>query len=326
MIFTCPVCNGIEAWPWLETPDRYHGQKVLYQLVRCPECSAIWLYNAPETTEMAAHYGQSYHRDITRSGERRVRQRWKEHCELLTRLASPGTILDIGCSSGSFLKAMKSQGWQPVGIEIDPKVAEMARCNTGGEVYCGDAPDAPFPAASFDVITCVHTLEHQFQPRELMAKAWYWLRPGGLFYVVVPNIDSWEFQLFRSYWYALEVPRHLTFFSPTSLRRIGAEAGFYLEWMTTRTDCHLEASTKYVLDAVREKIGLRVKPLADASEPAIPWRMLRKVIRLTGILAFRQIASASGHGASLAVVFRKPISAPGHLSENHDLANSDAVP
>jgi hypothetical protein len=100
------------------------------------------------------------------------------------------------------------------------------------------------------------------------------------------------------------------------LRRIGEEAGFRVEWMTTRADCHLEASTKYVFDAVREKIGLRVKPLADASEPAIPWRMLRKAIRMTGILAFRRIASASGHGASLAVVFRKPISVPNHISAN----------
>lgn len=306
MIYKCPVCNSVEAWPLLKTPDRYHLRKVLYQLVRCPDCSAIWLYNAPETTEMAAHYGRTYHRDITSSGEQKLHQRWKEHCKLLARFASPGNLLDVGCSSGGFLKVMNERGWQTAGIEIDPQVAEKARCNMGGEVFCGDAPDAPWPADSFDAITCVHTLEHQFRPRELLEKAWYWLKPGGIFYVVVPNIEAWEFKLFRSYWYALEVPRHLTFFSPASLRRIGAEAGFRVESMTTRSDCHLEASTKYVLDAVCEKIGLHGRPLAESSEPPIPSRLLRKAIRMTGIFVFRQIASQSGHGASLAAIFRKP--------------------
>jgi len=309
MIRTCPACNEADGLPWLESPDRYHWRRVAYQLVRCPACSLIWLMNAPDPSEMPAHYGKEYHHDITQSGEKKASQRWKEHGDVVMHFAHPGAILDIGCSSGAFLKTMAVEGRKLAGIEIDPEVAETARRNTGAEVFCGDAPDASFPAASFDVITCVHTLEHQFRPRELVAKVWYWLKPGGIFYVVVPNIDSWEFRLFRSYWYALEVPRHITFFSPTSLRRIGEQAGFRVDRMITRADCHLEASTKYVFDEMREKMGLTVRPLADVSSPALPWRVVRKAIRMTGILAFRQIASASGHGASLGAVFTKPFPA-----------------
>ena len=309
MIRACPVCNEAQPQFWLESHDRFHWRREPYQLVRCPVCSLIWLQNAPEPSEIAAHYGKEYHGGITQSGEKRALERWREHRDVvLARSPSPGAILYICCSSGAFLKTMMAHGWKPAGIEIDPEVAEKARQNTGADIYCGNAPDATFSPASFEAITCVHTLEHQYQPRELVAQAWSWLKPGGIFYVVVPNIASWEARLFRSYWYGLEVPRHLTFFSESSLRRIGEQAGFITERIVTRADCHIEASTKYLIDAAREKIGLRVKPLAGIPEPGILRRLIRKPIRISALLAFRRIAQASGNGASLAAVFRKPLS------------------
>ena len=60
----------------------------------------------------------------------------------------------------------------------------------------GDILEAPFPPESFDVITCFDVLEHLYEPRQVMTQGGKWLKPGGIFYVLVPNIDSAEARVF----------------------------------------------------------------------------------------------------------------------------------
>ena len=45
---------------------------------------------------------------------------------------------------------------------------------------------------------------------------------------VVPNIESIEFQLLRERWFALELPRHLTHFSPAAMERLAGMVGLTL--------------------------------------------------------------------------------------------------
>lgn len=42
----------------------------------------------------------------------------------------------------------------------------------------------------------------------------------------VPNCQSWEFRAFGPNWYALQVPTHLSHFTPRSLSRLLVGAGF----------------------------------------------------------------------------------------------------
>src|SRR5256885_9712458 len=129
-----------------------------------------------------------------------------------------GAILDIGCSSGGFLSTMNNGAWQLYGVEIEPSTAERARALSGAKVWVGDVLEAKFAPERFDVITCFDLLEHIYTPRQFRAQVGKWLKPGGIFYTVLPNIDSWEGRTFRTFWYGLELPRHLFHFSPRSLR------------------------------------------------------------------------------------------------------------
>ena len=82
-----------------------------------------------------------------------------------------------------------------------------------------------FRRESFDVITCFDVLEHLYEPRQVMARVGEWLKPGGIFYVLVPNVDSAEARVFGSYWHGLELPRHLFHYSPASLKFLAESAG-----------------------------------------------------------------------------------------------------
>ena len=59
----------------------------------------------------------------------------------------------------------------------------------------------------------------------VMARVAEWLKPGGIFYVLVPNVDSAEGRVFGSYWHGLELPRHLFHYSPASLKFLAESAG-----------------------------------------------------------------------------------------------------
>jgi SAM-dependent methyltransferase len=253
---------------------------------------------------MGDHYGPAYHRMITRAGEGSA-QRWAAHHDVVERLKTDGAILDIGCSSGSFLETFQGGAWKLSGVEISAPEAERARVRTQADVFVGDILDAPFQPRSFDVVTSFDVLEHLHRPREVMAKVFDWLKPNGLVYLGIPNVLSWEARLFRSYWYGLELPRHLYHFSPQSLKHLMASIGFSEEWVKTPPLTYSEYSARYVCDSVLQSLGFSRAPLAVPSSPGVPWRVVRKAWRLSGLYAWSHAAAYAGAGPAIEAVFRK---------------------
>ena len=115
----------------------------MYQLVRCDGCHLSWLQDAPPLEAMASHYGADYDRVITAPGDL-YPHHWDLVRNKLLQYVQSGSILDIGCSSGSFLRTLKGEAWKLYGIEMSTVVADQARASTGAEVFVGDVLDAPF--------------------------------------------------------------------------------------------------------------------------------------------------------------------------------------
>ncbi len=196
----CPICGAPDPLTWLRAPDRFHGRTQQYQLLRCGCCSMVWLDDPPSKTEMGMHYGPDYDRTISAAASES--EHWFGRRDALLRLKpGGGAVLDLGCASGGFLSTLKGPSWKLYGIEMSEEAASVARERCGAEVFVGDILDAPFPAESFDVITCFNVFEHVYDPREVLVKVAQWLKPGGIFYTLMPNIDSAGARIFRSYWY-----------------------------------------------------------------------------------------------------------------------------
>lgn len=299
----CIVCGSRGAAEYLCAPDRYQGRRRMYQLVRCQSCSLVWQENPPKPYEMGDHYGADYDRSVAAAGEEP--DRWRGRWEVLSHHKSGGAILDLGCSAGGFLAGLDGTSWVRYGIEMSNEVARKAEAKTGAKVFVGDILDAPFPPATFDAITCFHVLEHLYQPREVFHRVIEWLKPDGIFYMMVPNIDSAGCRIFRSYWYALELPRHLFHFSPKSLRTLAQSVGLEEVSITTDREVFIEASTRYVLDDVLHKAGIDRTPLATASRPSLLFRVVRKGFRLTALPVLNGLASLAGDGESIHAIFRK---------------------
>jgi 2-polyprenyl-3-methyl-5-hydroxy-6-metoxy-1,4-benzoquinol methylase len=300
----CPACGKEQGVLFLSAPDRFHGRAQVYQLERCPSCTLVFLKDPPPPEQMGEHYGPDYDRSVAAAGDSPAR--WSGRVKVIGQYRSGGALLDLGCSSGGFLQAVASPSWQLYGIEMSESVARRAESASGARVFVGDILDAPYAPASFDVITCFHVFEHLYEPRAVLQKVAEWLKPGGLFYLMVPNIDSAGAKVFKTYWYALELPRHLSHFSPKSLNALAQSAGLEQEMLTTNREPFIENSVRYWLDERFRRAGMERTPLARLKAPGIPYRAVRKAFRMTALPLLNGVVAFAGDGESIHAIFRKP--------------------
>ena len=109
---------------------------------------------------------------------------------LLGRFASPpGALLEIGPGRGTLAVLARDAGWRYLAIEPSPVLATQLR-SSGFDVVEAFVPPVPAADDSQDVIYADQVVEHMpgiDAARHLVADAWRALRPGGIFFVVVPD-------------------------------------------------------------------------------------------------------------------------------------------
>lgn len=265
----CPVCGADNRAVFLRGCDRLHHLPGEFTLVRCA-CGTVYLNPQPEPHELSAYYPDEYlaHQPTPWRSPLRRHRRWKEFLlrwyygyplggpappAWLRLLLHPflrlpakgslktaipfhrqGRLLDIGCGNGRWLRTMQEYGWQVYGVELNPRAAQLANA-LGVPTVCGTLLDARFPPASFDVVRLHYVFEHLTNPGETLDEVRRILAPGGRCYIRIPNIRSWTFRWFGTYWFPLDVPRHVIHYSPDSFRRLARAHGLRVRRIVYRS-------------------------------------------------------------------------------------------
>lgn len=237
----CPACGAGHA----DAPTLPEG-RAPWTLKRCPACQLVYLVEAPVYESLSSDL--AWEKSFAREGERRRQEtpvahsvskktRWRMRLlprrDVVTMLethVSAGNVIDIGCGGGGLANKFPA-GWAPFGIEVSEALAREADAlfrQRGGAVVHAPALDGlrQFPDAFFAGATLRSYLEHEAEPREVLAELHRVLAPGGAAILKVPNHGSINRILRGAKWCGFRFPDHLNYFSPATLAAMAERAGF----------------------------------------------------------------------------------------------------
>lgn len=250
-----------------------------YRVVQCRRCSLVYVNPRPASQEEVTKlYTDAAYCDGQVKAfalERRLREA-RERAGLITqRFGRPGRLLDVGCSTGMFLRAAREQGWEVHGLDVSPGAIAHARA-TGLDASVGTLELAEFPPGSFDAVTLFDCLEHMLEPIDALRSAWRLLKTDGLLIVTTPNIDGFSPQAtYRllgktiGAWEHPIPPHHLYQFSRRTLLRALGQAGF------RPIACHTQSlgvpyTAAQMEEAIIEALKVRMQT----------WRVMRPAVEV----------------------------------------------
>ncbi|MGF2411378.1 class I SAM-dependent methyltransferase [Ferruginibacter sp.] len=224
----CPICASGNIALQLTAKDHTVSQKD-FAIWHCSNCTARFTQDVPEQNAIGPYYqSDNYisHSDtkkgIINSLYHLVRRRTldKKKNLIINEVGmTKGELLDIGCGTGAFLHTMKTAGWGITGLEPDEtarkKAAELYSINP-------QSPEKLFELqpASYHAITMWHVLEHVHELHAYIQQLEKLLTAKGKLFIAVPNYTSKDATIYKEYWAAYDVPRHLYHFSPASMEQL----------------------------------------------------------------------------------------------------------
>jgi 2-polyprenyl-3-methyl-5-hydroxy-6-metoxy-1,4-benzoquinol methylase len=237
-VSSCPVCKS-KMFSLYATGYDYELRTCANQwkFVKCDDCGHVWLNPRPAISELSTIYPPHYYAYDYDKQVNPIARRGKEILDkfkfdsILSHFNEPThSFLDVGCGNGRFLKLMERRGLkrdQIYGIELGEQVIAKLR-EQGYRAFDKRVEDIQdIPTNSIDLITMFHVIEHVDEPSQVVEKIATWLRPGGLFAIETPNIDSIDAELFqKSYWGGYHIPRHWNLFNESTLRKLLKDHGF----------------------------------------------------------------------------------------------------
>ena len=270
----------------------------IWKIVRCSSCGLLAQDPLPNAIDIGGFYPPSY--SAYNSGTLiswMSRMVFVQDARRISRLVPQGgSILDVGCGNGAALLAIGEMGFTRLaGLEINPAAVQRAR-DSGLDVRCGELLDADFPDSSFDLIRMGHVIEHVLDPVATLRRAYRLLKPGGILMGETPNTDCLDFSIFKKYWGALHIPRHIFIFNDRNLRQALEKSNF------------VDVEMSYGLRTVGWSAGIQ-NLLADRAGLPIPpsGRIAWYSLLIALFLPFTLAQAIFGKTATVAFRARKPI-------------------
>lgn len=224
----CPVCKSKDFKEVFKAKD-YTVSQELFSVQHCSSCTHRFTSPVPDQASIGPYYKSEAYISHTNTKQgfisslyQMVRKRTMKSKQVLvcTKVGkAKGDLLDIGSGAGAFLSTMKIAGWNVLGLEPDPDARAVAQRDFGVEAKPIELL-MQLDEEQYDAVTMWHVLEHVHELDAYIIQIKKILRPGGRWFVAVPNYTSKDAEIYGNGWAAYDVPRHLYHFSPDSMKRM----------------------------------------------------------------------------------------------------------
>jgi len=160
-----------------------------------------------------------------------------------------GSVLEVGCAYGFFLEEAQGLFSRREGTDFSRAAAAEAarridRIRLGGLEQLG-------ADERFDLVACIHVIEHVYDPVAFVERLRSHLHPGGWLILATPDMGGFWRSLLGHRWPFYKMPEHVTYFDRRSLARLLGLAGY----VDVRP---LPYASYFSLDLVGEKLGVRL--------------------------------------------------------------------
>jgi 2-polyprenyl-3-methyl-5-hydroxy-6-metoxy-1,4-benzoquinol methylase len=230
----CPLCGGSDWSHKVEAPEPGPIARARWFLVvECRHCGLCYTNPRPTDACLARLYPPAQHVLRVDASSRGSWLPWRDPLRRIWPLLERGELLDIGCGIGSLLRRLCQRGRSFTAVNLSPEAAELMRRHWRLPAYAGSLPHPHLSGMRFDAITLFDLLQCVQRPLELLQNAHDLLADNGTLIVAVPNVDSLPFRWFGADWPGLNLPRHLTHFTPHTLGLLLHQAGFRLRRLSS---------------------------------------------------------------------------------------------
>src|SRR5882672_1523452 len=234
---SCPACDAKNIQPVITAKD-YTVSHNEFEIWECPVCTLRFTQHVPDATTIKAYYQSENYISHTNTNKGLINRLYhfvrKQTLARKRRLVAYPTsksagrnLLDIGAGTGAFVQHMQLHGWQATGLEPDENARQLAM--EAHQVKLLPIEELGSIASNaFDAITMWHVLEHVHALHDCINRLKEIIKPGGSIFIAVPNYTCYDAQIYKSYWAAYDVPRHLYHFSPASIEQLLENHGLKL--------------------------------------------------------------------------------------------------
>lgn len=230
---SCPNCNFDKFKIILTTRDyRFDSKDTNYNIVKCQKCGLCYLNPIFPENILKFFYKEGFYfkyKNILLNKITYFVSHFiiKNTINSLKKYKINGTVIDVGCGNGVLVSELLNHGYDAYGVDINSDAGKIMDGKLNDRIKFLELNDSGFVENSIDIITTNHVLEHVYNLKPFLLDIKKYLKPNGLFYIKVPNNSFFEYKLFNQYAYNLEVPRHLSFFTKKTLKKVLENSGFY---------------------------------------------------------------------------------------------------
>lgn len=215
----CPVC-GVAA----RAAETQHKAMLLW---RCEGCGSVYMDPPPTDADRHAMYDDPYagaQVGYYSKKEKKLRRLRKRARMLDAVVTTPGKkFLEVGCSGGFMVEAMRERGYDAYGLDPDGPGVEFARQEFPQNTYFVgllEEVEARGELGQYDAIYCSEVIEHVPRPAPFVAAIARHLVKGGVLNVTTPDVAHWNKPKDITQWNEFCPPSHCTYFTPKGLRTI----------------------------------------------------------------------------------------------------------
>jgi len=220
----CPSCAAL-------VDSRLMFYKIGIPIYKCGGCGLGWAmadgFN-PESYYDASYFngGKSDGYSDYASAEEVLREQFSKELALICKLGKrQGHLLELGCAHGFFLEEAKRY-FKVSGVEISKDAVAICHSKGLADVRQGMISDETLMSIpQVDVIVMLDVIEHLPTPSSALASAAAKLQPGGLMMITTGDFASLFAKLTGKNWRLMTPPQHLWYFTPFSLKQMGARLG-----------------------------------------------------------------------------------------------------